>query len=68
MEYFFIFFLQDKNNLVHIYNDGISIDTFCRFCTDVWNESKHNFITIDTTQSVNWGKYRKNLTNFWSPS
>ena len=70
---FFIFFMQDKKNLVHIYNDhcandGISFDTFCKFCTNVWNESKHNFITIDTTQSVDCGKYRKNLTEFWSPS
>ena len=70
---FFIFFLQDKKNLVHIYNDhcasdGVSFDTFSKFCTNVWNESKHNFITIDTTQSVDCGKYRKNLTEFWSPS
>ena len=69
---FFIFFLQDKKNLVHIYNDhcasdGITLDRFCKFCTDVWNEDRHNFITIDTTQPVDCGKYRKNLSDFWSP-
>ena len=70
---FFIFFLQDKKNLVHIYNDhcasdGISFDTFCKLCTEIWNEDKHNFLTIDTTSPVDNGKYRKNLSDFWSPA
>ena len=69
---FFIFFLQDKKNLTHIYNDhcasdGISYETFCKFCSDVWNDNKHNFVTIDITQPAYCGKYRKNLTEFWSP-
>ena len=68
----FMFFLQDKKNLTHIYNDhcasdGISYETFCKFCSNVWNENKHNFVTIDITQPVDCGKYRKNLSEFWSP-
>ena len=69
---FFIFFLQDKKNLSHIYNDhcasdDISYETFAKFCSNVWNEDKHNFVTIDLTRSVDGGKYRKNLTEYWSP-
>ena len=70
---FFIFFPQDKKNLVHIFNDhcsadGISFQTFNQFCNDVWSENKHNFVVIDTTRSnVNTGKYRKNLTHYWCP-
>ena len=70
---FLVFFRQDMKNLNHIYNDhcssdGISFDTFCKFCTTVWNAGKHNFVTIDLTQPVECGKYRKNLSDFWSPS
>ena len=69
---FFVFFSQDKKNLSHIYNDhcagdGFTIDRFNKFCSDVWNENKHNFVVIDLTQPINCGKYRKNLTEFWSP-
>ena len=69
---FFVFFLQDKNNLSHIYNDhcasdDISYETFTKFCSNVWNDNKHNFVTIDLTRPVNGGKYRKNLTEFWAP-
>ena len=70
----FIFFLQDKKNLCHIYNDhcagdgdAVSFETFSNFCTNVWNESKHNFITIDLSRPVHCGKYRKNLSEYWSP-
>ena len=42
-------------------------DKITQFCSDVWNENKHNFVTIDLTRAVNCGKYRKNLTEFWSP-
>ena len=68
---FFIFFLQDKKNLCHIYNDhcagdDIPFETFSNFCSNVWNECKHNFVTIDLTRSVNCGKYRKNLSEYWS--
>ena len=66
----FMFFLQDRKNLVHIFNDhcagdGIPFDIFCKFCNDVWRDDKHNFITIDLSRSVNNGKYRRNLTDFW---
>ena len=69
---FFVFFLQDKKNLNHIYNDhcagdGIPFKAFSDFCSDVWNESKHNFITIDLTRPAHCGKYRKNLNEYWIP-
>ena len=62
----FILFMQDRKNLVHIYNDhcagdGIPFDVFCNFCNAVWRENQHNFITIDLSRPVNIGKYRKNL-------
>ena len=68
----FMFFLQDRKNLVHIFNDhcagdGISLDTFCRFCNEVWRECKHNYVTIDLSRTVDSGKYRKNLNDFWIP-
>ena len=70
---FLVFFRQDMKNHNHIYNDhcssdNIPFDTFCKFCTTVWNENKHNFVTIDLTQPVQCGKYIKNLSEFWSPS
>ena len=42
----FMFFSQDRKNLVHIFNDhcsgdGISLDMFCKFCNNVWREDKH---------------------------
>ena len=51
-------FLQDKENLSHMYNDhcasdDISFETFSKYCSHVWNENKHNFVTIDLTQPVN---------------
>ena len=69
----FMFFPQDRKNLVHIYNDhcagdGIPFDTFSRFCNEVWRENKHNYITIDLSRTVDNGKYRKNLNNFWTPA
>ena len=42
-------------------------DKITQFCSDVWNENKHNFVTIDLTRAVNCGKYRKNLTKVWLP-
>jgi hypothetical protein len=68
----FIFFRQCKKNLCHIFYDhcaadGITYDTFSKFCNNVWNESKHNFVVIDLTRPVDYGKYRKNLSQYWSP-
>ena len=68
----FIFFRQCKKNLCHIYQDhcaadGISFEDFSRFCNDVWNESRHNFVVIDLTKPVHCGKFRKNFTDYWSP-
>ena len=70
---FFIFFKQDSKNLSHIYQDHCSIDEsvtfekFKEFCTNVWDESKHNFVTIDPTKPWYCGKYRKNLNEYWIP-
>ena len=68
----FFFFRQDNKNLIHIYQDhcaadGITFDDFRNFCNTVWNEDKHNFVTIDLTRASNEGKYRKNMSGFWSP-
>jgi len=67
-----VFFRQDNKNLSHIYTDhcsidGISFEDFKNFCADVWNESKHNFITIDLSRPWYCGKYRKNLNDYWIP-
>lgn len=69
----FIFFKQDKTNLSHIYQDhcavdGIPFELFRNFCADVWDENRHNFVTIDLTRPAYCGKYRKNLNDYWIPN
>ena len=69
---FFVFFLQDNKNLIHIFNDHCAADnvplkTFSDFCNQVWTKNAHNFVVIDLTRPVNCGKYRKNLTTYWCP-
>ena len=69
---FFIFFLQDRKNLSHIFNDhcagdDITFQAFSQFCNQVWFENKHNFVVIDMTRPINCGKYRKNLNLYWCP-
>ena len=66
----FMFFLQDRNNLAHIYNDhcagdSIPFDTFCNWCNEVWREDKRNFVTLDMSRVDGFGNYRKNLNDFW---
>ena len=66
----FIFFKQDRKNLMHIFNDhcagdGIPFELFCRFCNQVWGEGIHNFVTIDLTRPVELGKYRSGLNDYW---
>ena len=68
----YMFFKQDKTNLSHIYQDHCAVDdipleVFRGFCSNVWNESKHNFVTIDLTRPACCGKYRKNLNDYWTP-
>ena len=68
----FIFFMQDKKNLIHIFNDhcacdDLTFDRFVNFCNTVWRECKHNFVTLDVTRHQNLGKYRKNLSHYWIP-
>ena len=70
---FFIFFKQCKKNLHHIYADlcaidGLEYQEFADFCSSVWNESPHNFVTIDLTRPMRCGKFRKNLNIFWIPA
>ena len=67
----FFLFPQDSKNLNHIYRDlcatdGINYQTFQNFCTDVW-KTKYNFVTIDLSKPCDLGKYRKNLSFYWSP-
>ena len=64
----FMLYRQDAKNLSHIYQDhcfDIPFNQFSKFCTDVWNSGKHNFVTIDTTSSPYFGKYRRNLDEYW---
>ena len=68
----FFFFKQDNKNLVHIYQDhcavdGVPLDVFRNFCNTIWNEDRHNFVTIDLSKTLKTGKYRKNVTEFWIP-
>ena len=67
----FFLFPQDSKNLNHIYRDlcatdGIDYQTFQNFCTNVW-KTKYNFVTIDLSKPCDLGKYRKNLSHYWSP-
>ena len=48
--------------------DGIPFNVFVNdFCNKVWDESRHNFITIDLTRTKDTGKYRKCFDWFWLP-
>ena len=63
----FIFFKQD---LIHIFNDhcagdGISFERLCNWCDDVWQGGKYNFVTIDLTRPIDFGKYRTNFDYIW---
>ena len=65
-------FQQDAKNINHIYADhcssaDISLEEFRNFCKHVW-KTKHAFITIDLTSSIDNGKYRKNLNTFYVPN
>ena len=68
---FFILFPQDFKNITHIYADhcstDITLEEFKQFCYKVWQNGKHNFVTIDLTSSLTNGKYRKNLDSFYFP-
>ena len=68
----FIFFSQDRKNLIHIYQDHCSEDElsfsqFSSFCNRVWRSGRRNFVVLDTTRQSECGKFRKNLTGYWSP-
>ena len=68
----FIFFSQDRKNLLHIYQDHCSEDElsfaqFSTFCNRVWHDGSCNFVVLNTTRRSECGKFRKNLTDYWSP-
>ena len=52
----FILFMQDRKNLVHIYDDhcagdGIPFDDFCRFCNAVWREN-HDQLIMENIERI----------------
>ena len=68
----FFLFRQDHRSVVNIFqdhvgSDDISLEQFRAFCRHCWSET-HSFLTIDLTRDRNCGKYRKNLTEFWTPN
>ena len=66
---FIMLFKQDAKNVNHIYADhctDLSREEFKNFCQEVW-KTKHNFVTIDMTSSIENGRYRKNLNTFYIP-
>ena len=65
---FIILFPQDVKNLTHIHADHCPSDIylleFKQFCHGVWNNEKHNFITIDLTSTpIMDEKYRRQNFN-----
>ena len=67
---FLMLFQQDSKNINHIHADhcfDIPLEEFRDFCKEVW-KTKHGFVTIDLTSSINNGKYRKNLNTFYIPN
>jgi hypothetical protein len=59
----FILFPQSKQNLDYIYRDhciDLNRDDFLYLCSISWKE-KFGFVTIDLTNEINEGKYRKML-------
>jgi ABC-type lipoprotein export system ATPase subunit len=63
-------FQQDIKNLQHIHADhcfDIPFEEFREFCKRVW-KTKHAFVTIDLTSTIDNGRYRKNLDTFYIPN
>ena len=63
----FIIFPQDKLNLDYIYRDHcgeIDKPDFLEMISLIWKE-KYNFLTIDKTNDLNNGKFRKQLKYFY---
>ena len=69
---FIILFPQDAKNLMHIHADHCDNDMtlveFKKFCRNVWETRRYNFVTIDLTSGKLNGKYRKNLDCFYLPT
>ena len=66
---FLMLFPQDSKNISHLHADhcsDIPLEEFRQFCNEVWT-TKHAFVTIDLTSSIENGKYRKNLNTFYIP-
>ena len=67
---FLMIFQQDTKNVNHIHADhcsDIPLREFREFCKQVW-KTKHDFVTIDLTSSIDNGKFRKNLSTFYIPN
>ncbi len=70
---FIILFPQDAKNLAHIYKDhcegDMTMSEFKQFCRRVWSTAPNQFITIDLSgeRGPNSGKYRENLSRFFTP-
>ena len=66
---FLMLFQQDAKNINHIHADhcfDIPLEEFRDLCKQVW-KTKHAFVTIDLTSTIDNGKYRKNLNTFYIP-
>lgn len=67
---FLMLFPQDTKNINHIHADhcsDIPLEEFRDYCKHVWN-TKHAFVTIDLTSTIDNGKYRKGLNTFYIPN
>lgn len=69
---FILLFPQDMKNLNHIYNDhccgdGFTCAQFHDFCSSVWRSGSHRYVVLDLNSSVDAGKYRIGLKQFWNP-
>src|ERR1043165_2140555 len=68
---FICLFPQDLKNINHIYQDHVGeqdmpMEEFRDLCKTVWKEP-HGFLVIDSTSTVDNGKYRCGLDNFYIP-
>lgn len=67
---FLMLFQQDTKNINHIHADHCSeipLEEFRNFCKQVW-KTKHAFVTIDLTSTIDNGKFRENLNTFYIPN
>ena len=66
---FIILFPQNSKSISHIYQDHASelnYEEFFNFCQSCWSK-KFDFVTIDLTSDILYGKFRKNIQTFYIP-